>query len=72
VSQTFFPGWRATVDGLPVPLVRADYMFTALSVPAGEHRVALRYRPRSAQAGAILSAIGAVATAALLARRSRA
>jgi hypothetical protein len=66
VSQGFFPGWRAHVDGARVGVQRADYVLMALPVPAGTHRVALRYRPRSAVVGGALSAFGAIATAALL------
>lgn len=44
-SEVYYPGWRATVDGETVQLVRADYLLRALCVPAGEHRVMLVYDP---------------------------
>ncbi len=44
VSQPFYPGWRATVDGRPVPILRVDYLLQGVPIPAGEHRLALRYR----------------------------
>jgi len=65
VSQTFFPGWRAAVDGRPVPVERADYVLMAVAIPPGTHRVALRYRPSAALVGGALSALGAVAALAL-------
>jgi hypothetical protein len=35
LSETFFTGWRAFVDGGEVPLLRANYLFRALVVPPG-------------------------------------
>lgn len=61
LSQTYYPGWTATVDGRPAPTVRADFAFTAVPVPAGEHIVDLRYRPRLLFAGAGISVVALVA-----------
>jgi len=41
------PDWRATIDGRPAPLLVCDHVFQALTVPAGTHRVSLRYEPAS-------------------------
>ena len=63
-SEVDYPGWRATVDGDPASLVRADYVLRALCVPAGEHRVVLVYAPPLVGAGlaitglALLSVVG--------------
>ncbi|MEA3342055.1 MAG: YfhO family protein, partial [Chloroflexota bacterium] len=45
LSEIYYPGWRATLDGEPVPILRADYVLRALCVPAGEHRVVMVYDP---------------------------
>jgi len=44
LSQTFYHPWRATVDGQPVPILRANYAFQALPVPAGTHHVKFVYQ----------------------------
>ncbi len=43
VSDTWLPGWSATLDGQPVPLIRADYAFRAVALEAGRHEVVLSY-----------------------------
>jgi hypothetical protein len=62
VGETDYPGWKARVDGQVVPLARANYLFKAVPVPAGSHRVELVYRPRSVALGGLVSG----ATLALL------
>jgi hypothetical protein len=69
------PGWKATVDGHPVPVQRADFAFRAVAVPAGVHQVEFLYRPATLAWGAALSALalagGAALFAAARARRRR-
>jgi hypothetical protein len=48
-------GWHAAVDGRPTPILRANYAFRAVEVPAGTSRVEFRYRPRTVVAGAAVS-----------------
>jgi len=63
LSDSWYPGWRASVDGRETPIVRADLVFRAVFLPAGDHQVEFRYEPRSFQMGVLVSL---VALAALL------
>jgi hypothetical protein len=55
LTDSFYPGWVADVDGKPTPIVRANYLFRAVVVPAGEHVVTFAFRPWSVAVGAIIS-----------------
>ena len=55
VLDPFYPGWRATVDGASVPILRADYAFQAVPVKAGRHELRLEYRNRLVPLGAVVS-----------------
>lgn len=45
-SEIYYPdGWSATVDGAPLDLFRADWIFRAANLPAGEHDIVMRYEP---------------------------
>jgi hypothetical protein len=46
-SESFFPGWKAEVDGQPASVFRTDGVLLGIPVPAGEHTVVLAYRPPS-------------------------
>ncbi|MCC6957387.1 MAG: YfhO family protein, partial [Anaerolineales bacterium] len=56
--EVWYPGWTARLDGAPAPLARANYLFQAVPVPAGQHTLELRYRPLSFYGGAALSLAG--------------
>jgi hypothetical protein len=56
LSENHYPGWRATVDGRPVPILRVNYNQRGVALAAGNHDVAFVYRPRSVIAGASISA----------------
>lgn len=45
MADVFYPGWEAWLNGERVPLLRANYLFRAVSVPAGEHEIRITYRP---------------------------
>ncbi len=60
LNHTFYPGWRAYLDGKEVKIYRVNLTVRGVEVPAGSHVVEFRFRPRSLWIG------GAVSVAALL------
>jgi hypothetical protein len=60
VTDTYFPGWRADVDGRSATILRANGYQQAVALPAGRHRVDLAYRPASLAQGARVSGIAAL------------
>jgi Bacterial membrane protein YfhO len=55
LTDTFYPGWRAEMDGQPQEIYRANYLFRALSVPPGRHTVTYVYNPLSFNLGAMIT-----------------
>ena len=60
VRDSFFAGWTATIDGRDAPVWRADVLFRAIPVPAGQHVVEMRFRQASAEAGFTISVVAAL------------
>jgi Bacterial membrane protein YfhO len=66
LTDAYYPGWKAYVDGKETRVLRADYLFRAVAVPPGEHLVEFRYQPQSFQIGRAISlAALAIAVVAL-------
>ncbi|MFZ5874879.1 MAG: YfhO family protein [Nitrospirota bacterium] len=55
VSEQFFPGWNARVDGVPTALVKVNAALMGAVVPAGNHRLTLQFMPKSVIMGLIVS-----------------
>jgi len=73
LADTTYPGWRATVDGIPAPIFAANGLFRAVFVRDGSHRVRFEYRSRSLHLGAAIAAItAALAVGLVLTSRARA
>jgi Bacterial membrane protein YfhO len=68
LSDQYDAGWRAWVDGKPASIVRGNYAFRLVEVPAGRSIVEFRYRPTSLFVGAGVSVL-AMAALALAVRR---
>lgn len=55
LTDIFYPGWLATIDGRETEILRANYLFRAISVPAGSHKVTFAYSPQSFRIGLFLA-----------------
>ena len=45
LNDAFHPWWRATVDGEESPIMKANLLFRAVSVPEGNHRIRFEFKP---------------------------
>ena len=76
LSENWFPGWVATVDGREAPVLRAYHALRAVPVPAGASRIEMRYTAPTVRRGAWVSGAATLflllAFAAELLRRARA
>jgi uncharacterized membrane protein YfhO len=72
LADSFYPGWKATVDGRRVPILRANGLFRAVAVTPGIHEIVFRYRPAGFYTGMAISlAFLAVSVFAAFARFTR-
>jgi uncharacterized membrane protein YfhO len=51
LSEVFYPGWKAFLDGQSTPILRGNYLFRVLEVPEGHHEVRLEFDPWTIKAG---------------------
>lgn len=61
LTDTYYPGWQATVDGSPAEIQPVDMMFRGVALPAGTHTVLFEFRPRSVRLGGWLSGLSLAA-----------
>ncbi len=73
LTDTFYPGWTATVDGIETSILQANYLFRAVAVGAGRHTVAFRYTPASFRLGLAVTMLSLLLVGAIVLhdRRSR-
>jgi len=75
LTDSYYPGWTARVEGKPVHVHRANGTMRAIQVPAGKHRVEFAYECRPLKTGAVVTLASAVlwlAVMLVLSRRPRA
>lgn len=57
LTDTYYPGWQARVNGTETKIYKADYAFRAISVPPGQNEVEFTYEPESFTAGSKISLV---------------
>ena len=58
LSDAYYPGWQATVDGAPAPILPTNILFRGVEVPAGDHVVTFTFAPTSWRNGLLVGAAG--------------
>ncbi len=71
LSEIFYPGWQATVDGEKVPVFRGNYIFRVIPLNGGEHDVVFEFVSRPFQIGAIISSLTFLVSLLFFVRRKR-
>jgi hypothetical protein len=51
-SEIYYPeGWKASIDGAPAGILRADFILRALAIPAGKHTIEFKFEPAAYYVG---------------------
>ena len=70
LADTYYPGWKATVDGNPVPIYELYGAIRGVVVGSGRHVIRMVYRPWTVILGAVLTGLGLIGLAAAAIRSS--
>jgi len=68
LSEIFYPGWKAFVDDQPETILRGNYLFRVIRLPAGRHQVRFLFDPLTIKLGTGVSAVAALAVLGILVR----
>jgi hypothetical protein len=68
LSQIYYPGWRATIDGGEAIFQPVDFGLCGVTLPAGTHEVRFAFEPESFRLGAFLSLLSIFVVAAMVTR----
>jgi Bacterial membrane protein YfhO len=71
LSENYYPGWRATIEGQSAPIYRVDSGLRGVVVPRGHSRVVLSYAPASVYWGGLLTSVAFLGTLVVFWLRNR-
>jgi hypothetical protein len=66
MADVWYPGWQSFVDDIPTPVLKANYLFRAITLPAGEHIVTFAYQPKLFYMGALVSGVSLIVLIVLI------
>jgi uncharacterized membrane protein YfhO len=70
LSDTYYPGWKALVNGREQKIYRANYNFRAIPLKAGEYEVKFIYDPITFKIGMLISSITLIGVIVFFINRS--
>lgn len=60
-SEVYYDrGWKAFVDGKETPIVKVNYVLLGLAIPAGQHKIEMRFEPKSYYTGRSITGISQI------------
>ncbi len=65
-AQAYYPGWKAYIDGKPVPIYLVNGLIQGVEVPPGTHIVDFVFDPSSLKIGAAISAVAILIASAMV------
>jgi hypothetical protein len=71
LADTYYPGWKAWIDGKPAPIWEVDGMLRGVVAEKGAHKIEMRYQPNSVRLGAFLTALGILGAVGLAGSQRR-
>ena len=58
ISEVYYPaGWKAFIDGVETPIYKTNYLWRSIVVPAGDHKIEMKFEPQSFKTGFNISII---------------
>lgn len=66
LTDTYYPGWKASIDGKSVTIHKTRQALRSIQIPAGKHTVSFTYRPDSVKFGMMISMISIIGTGVAL------
>jgi hypothetical protein len=62
VAENYFPGWKASVDGTPAQIGRADYTLIGVQLPQGGRKIELSFQDPAYERGKVITMLALVLT----------
>ena len=66
LADTYYPGWKATINGVKTPIMRVNLMHRGVLVPPGKQTITFRYQPWTVHWGIALSLLGFLSLVSLI------